>query len=94
MTKGKARPNAVPTTKPIKPTKDRKLLRFRQAFAKQQPMSEAKAYDAEWVGTSLIVIDKNRARAELKDLVDGFAKDCAAMSNDGHTVIATAVAFD
>jgi hypothetical protein len=60
----------------------------------KQPLPEAKAYDAKLAGTSLIVIDKDRTSAELKEFVDGFAADCTAMSNDGHTVMAIAVAFD
>jgi hypothetical protein len=91
---GKARPNAVPIAKPLKPTKDRKLLRFRQAFRMKRPLSETADVDAEIAGTSLIVIDGNRTSAELKDVVDGFAKDCIDLSSDGRTVIAMAVALD
>lgn len=94
MPRAKARPTAVPTAKLIKPTKDRKLVRFREGFATQQPISEAKAYDAKIAGTSLIVIDKNRTSAEMKEIVEGLAQDCMDMSNDGHTVIGIAVAYD
>jgi len=78
----------------IKPTKDHKLLRFHEPFKKEQPLAEANAYDAKLAGTSLIVIDKSRTSAELKDIVEGFAKDCMDMSMDGHTVMGIAVAFD
>lgn len=94
MPKWKTRPNAVPTATLIKPTKDRTLVRFRESFAKQKPISEAKAYDAEIAGTSLIVIDKNRTSTEMKEIVEGLAQDCMDMSNDGHTVMAIAVAYD
>ena len=80
---------------PIKmPRRNHGLLRFSEAFAGNKRLREAKAYDAELAGSSLIVIDKNRTSAELKTIVDSFAKDCTDMSNDGHTVIATAISFD
>jgi hypothetical protein len=88
-----ARPNAMPI-KPLKPIKKPKLLRFRQFIGMKQSLREATATEVDIAAASLIVINKDRTSAELKDALDGFVKDCNTMSSDGHTVIAMAVAVD
>ena len=80
--------------KPLKPTKDHKLLRFHQPFEKKLSLSEAAATKPKSAGTSLIMIDKDRPTAEIKAAVDGFAADCMAMSTDGKFVIAMALGLE
>ena len=87
----KARPNTQPSL-PVKPRKDHKLLRFRQFIGTKQSLRDGAAAEADIADASVIVIDGSRAGAELKQAVNEFGKDCIDMSNEGHTVIAMAVA--
>ena len=89
----KARPNTQPSL-PSKPRKDRKLLRFRKFIGMKHSLREAAAAEIDLAGASIIVIDGSRTGAELKQAVNEFGKDCIDMSNDGHTVIAMAVALN
>jgi pyrimidine operon attenuation protein/uracil phosphoribosyltransferase len=60
----------------------------------KRPLSETADIEAEVAGASLIIIDGHRTSAELKATIDEFVQDCEAMSRDGRTVIAMAVAVD